>query len=170
VNYKFNLSKTGTFASALYFISIGIQHISETTHMLSFSYHVILTCERLFESEPHALICSECSFSSVETMGRNFLVGRCSSIKIVLSQNGTGSVLRFSLSLGNLDFFPSDGSKGNCKSWIASLMTLHVDEYFRAGGLGGESNSCGIESDSGLLFGVGAVREFCTIVLYVFQM
>jgi hypothetical protein len=103
------------------------------------------------------------------TMGRKLLVGRCSSMQLVLSENGTGSVLRFILSLRNLEKSSSNGSKGNCKYWIASLLTLHVDEYFRAGGLGGESNSYGIESDNGLLFGVGAMREYSTIVLYVFN-
>jgi hypothetical protein len=87
---------------------------------------------------------------------------------LVPSQNGPGAGLRFGLSLRNLEKSSSIGSKGNCsncKSWIASLLTLHSDEYLRAGGLGGESNSYGIESDSGLLFGVRAVSEYFTIVL-----
>jgi hypothetical protein len=67
--------------------------------------------------------------------------------------------LRFGLSLRSLEKSSSNASEGNCK-----LLTLHSDEYFRAGGLGGELNWYGIESDDALLDGVRAVREFSAIV------
>jgi hypothetical protein len=82
----------------------------------------------------------------------------------VLTQNGTGTGLRFGLSLRTLEKSSSNASEGNCKYWTASLLTLNSDEYFRAGGLGGEPNWYGKESDGALLDRVRAVREFSAIV------
>ena len=82
----------------------------------------------------------------------------------MLTKNGTGAGLRFGLSLRTLEKSSSNASEGNCKYWTASLLTLNSDEYFRAGGLGGEPNWYGKESDGALLDRVRAVREFSAIV------